>query len=219
MVATCSAYIIMQFCSLFFMYSKDKKDMLQAEESNYVLVACIACWVCLVVYLYQQVYADDTDNARELKRERVMQDAIATGKVSLLGLVSYEFTAHRDIYLSFLQKYDQLAASSVGTSVTPPTENTPLTNSVSKLSRRGSMSEILSESAAVINTEDDKDCLKGLTRLERILKPFFIKYDINASGDLDMKQLGRVINYYVLGFYVVIMESTLHYSCCLQRFG
>ena len=152
------------------------------------------------------MYADEDDNARELKRDRVMQDAIASGKVSLLGLVSYEFTAHKDIYMSFLQKYDKLSsengdATSIGGGTVAgaqqeqqqvPTENTPLnTNTNTKISR--TMSSVLSDSHAVSNSKSDVLCFKALTRLERVLKPFFIKYDLNSSGDLDMNQLGTCV--------------------------
>lgn len=183
MVYTCTAYIIMQLCGLIYMYNVEDDVKLQSHQSMYDLVACISCWVFFVWYLYHQMNVSSSESSTQnFRRDKVMQDAVESGKISLLGLMSYEFSENKEMYLDMVKTFSKnlgtknnnssssSSSSNSNNQSYNATENTPLT---SLASTTGSVTGDVS-----------------LHRLERLLKPFFIRYDADNSGYLDMHELG-----------------------------
>lgn len=172
MVITASAYVVMQLASLIYIVpvapTEAEKEVIQAQQSPFVLVACIICWISLCGYLYNQVtMSGEEGSAQVLKRDKIMQRAIEDGKISLLGLMSYEFKEHAAEYKAILEASKIYHAGDAAAAASGDTESTPL--------RR---------SSRVVSPAEQ--------RIQTLLRPFFLRYDADKSGFLDVQELASV---------------------------
>lgn len=158
----------------------------------FVVISAIFCVVALVWYLRAQLHqCDNEEHPVVLKRDKVIRDAIKAGKISLLGLIAFEFQEYREAYMALLHcdtNTSTTVASATQSDRGPnrdssglaATETTPLT---------ATSVPVGSAHMNVLETIADNPTLN---RLSYLLRPYFQKYDVDNTGYLDMSELSGV---------------------------
>jgi len=152
----------------------------------FVVASTLFCVVALVWYLHAQMQqTENEDHPLVYKRDKVIRDAIKNGKISLMGLIAFEFEQNREAYMALLKSDPALPNSNTrrkSASEEAISEKTPLTSG----------SSYAGEGAARLSVQETISDNPTLNRLSYLLKPYFQKYDVDNSGALDIAELGDV---------------------------
>lgn len=163
MIVTSFPYLLIQIPGLFVV--SDSSTYEASFEEPFAIVAFVLCMGFLGGYLYFQYQSSlepDESNSVENYRLTLMKEAIAQGKITLLGLMTAEFKQH------------------------PPVPGSPRASYQSQ----GSFMGPITTETTPLNTGKVSDA--AMDRLKVLLRPFFNKYDRDGSGSLDLEEVGAL---------------------------
>jgi hypothetical protein len=189
MLLSAIPFLVLQIPAMFYVDMTVAKQAM--GESTWSLLGFILCLFIFCAYLWYQYKTANDDDHKDMSNEVVL-DAINSNKITLLAVIYGELAAHNvkfpdeswvgvkpaaPVFLSALK------GNKDSSSVASTTELTPLKlNSVN-------MSQASSASALAACELPEK----VLANLEKMLKPFFTKYDTDKSGLLDSVELQAVL--------------------------
>jgi len=172
MICTAMIYAVLQIPALL-LRSKPIGEQAYTEHP-YASICAVLCFISFCIYLCMQ-YMSSAENSgvQELRRDQSIRDAIASRKITLVGFVSAELRA------TMAEKgVNQVTAS------LPPTGNV-LTkyhpNEFSRLFPRTGNN--------YYNNVNKMISDEFLSRLHKLLKPFYTIYDDDKSGTLTIEEL------------------------------
>jgi Ca2+/Na+ antiporter len=166
MIITSSSYLLLQIPGL--IYRNKSVEEQAAGEHIWALVGFCLCMIFFLSYLrtsyLQSVHK--TDNSKMMRREEIMKAALDNGTISLLGLLKAEFEEE-------------------GINLLDPS-NIPYNNSKEDENKYGAIGVpkgITTESLANVNS-----------RVARIVKSQFDRYDTSRTCTLEIGELGKVFS-------------------------
>jgi Ca2+/Na+ antiporter len=163
MILTCLSYLLLQVPGLVYLHSTPAEQA--AGERNWAFIGLLTCISFFAYYLYQQYVTSNVDKVQQLNRDEYVLKSIKAKTVSLAGVMTAElvkFEESGDVKTRNGPAHTKSSPSYQGTS----TELAPLT---------------------ISDTIEFSD--QFIDHLKRILRQFFINYDITGAGHLKTKDL------------------------------
>jgi hypothetical protein len=153
MLVTSLTYLLLQVPGLIYLNSTREEQII--GERNWALFGFFVCLFFFLGYLWYQYkisLEDSADSTQSLAREQYYRDAISSGKITLIGVMSFSFA-------------DQSTTSTAGAYQKDST----------LINGKNEKTGLLGGGQKTVVSDDPQN---PINKLERLLRPFFNAYDL-----------------------------------------